>query len=46
MWHLEFFQSFDLPTQLKARTILRIVESNDAAREANIRLRALLRACP
>jgi hypothetical protein len=42
MCHVEFFQKFDLPTVLKARTILRIVESNDAAREAGIRLQALL----
>jgi hypothetical protein len=42
MWHVEFFQKFDLPGQLKARTILRGVESDEAAREASIRLQALL----
>jgi hypothetical protein len=46
MWHLEFFQKFDLPGQLKARTILRGAESDEAARDASIRLQALLRACP
>jgi hypothetical protein len=42
MWHIEFFQKFDLPGQLKARTILRGVESDEAARETSTRLQALL----
>jgi hypothetical protein len=45
MWHLEFFQKFDLPGQLKgARTIFRGVESDEAARETSTRLQALLRS--
>jgi hypothetical protein len=44
MWHVEFFQKFDLPGQLKARTILRGVESDEAARETSTRLQALLRS--
>ena len=42
MWHLEYFQRFDLPTQLKARVIVWSVDSDRAAREASIRLQALL----
>jgi hypothetical protein len=42
MWHVELFQKCDLPKQLNARTILRSVDSNNAARETSIRLQALL----
>jgi hypothetical protein len=44
MWHVEFFQKFDLPGRLGVRAILRSADSDEAARETSIRLQALLRS--